>query len=232
MPAKAVDCHAHIFPPDFPLPAGPGHKPEPYQRVTRQDHAAMLARHGLTHGVLSQPSGYQFDNRAMLDAMAHGGGRIKGIANVPYDSDDATLDALERQGVVGQRSTSLTSIPASWPGREARRFLDRLRERGWWAEIHAHGPWYADLMPILSRGHKLILCHMGRPQIDLGVDRARLSECAGTGPERAGGGQVHRHQAVLGASPCRMPTPILSLRRCWRRSRRRAASGARTGRMC
>ena len=170
MPAKAVDCHAHIFPPDFALPPGPGHKPEPYQRVTRQDHAAMLARHGFTHGVLSQPSGYQFDNRAMLDAMAHGGGRIKGIANVPYDSDDATLDALERLGVVGQRF-NLVDLDAGELARpEAQRFLDRLRERGWWAEIHAHGPWYAGLMPILSRGHKLILCHMGRPQIDLGID--------------------------------------------------------------
>jgi predicted TIM-barrel fold metal-dependent hydrolase len=177
MPPKAVDCHAHIFPPEFPLPVGPGHKPEPYQCVTRHDHRTMLRKHGLTHGVLSQPSGYLFDNSAMLDAIAHGEGRIKGIANVPYDSDDASLDGLEQQGIVGQRFNLFDLDPTELAKPEALRFLDRLRERGWWVEIHALGPWYADLMPILSRGNKLILCHMGRPTIDLGLNEPGF-QCA------------------------------------------------------
>jgi len=167
----AVDCHAHVFPPEFALPPGPGNKPEPYQRVSRQDYVRILAQHGFTHGVLSQPSGYQHDNRAMLDAIAHGNGRIKGIADVPYDIDDANLDALERQGVIGHRFNLVDLGRRTELMRpDAQRLLERLRERGWWAEIHAHGPWYADLMPLLSRGNKLLLCHMGRPQIDLGLE--------------------------------------------------------------
>lgn len=167
----AVDCHAHVFPPEFGLPSGPGNQPEPHQRVRSEDYRRMLGEHGMTHGVLSQPSGYLHDNRAMLDAIARGDGRIKGIADVPYDSSDADLEALEHQGIIGQRF-NLVDLnrrgELTTPG--AQRFLDRLRERGWWAEIHAHGPWYADLMPALSRGNKLLLCHMGRPQIELGVN--------------------------------------------------------------
>lgn len=166
----AVDCHAHVFPPDFALPPGPGNKPEPHQRVSRDDYMAMLARHGFTHGVLCQPSGYQQDNSAMLDAIAHNNGRVKGIADLPYDIADADLDALQRQGIIGHRFNLVDLNRRTELARpEAQRFLDRLRERGLWAEIHAHGPWYADMMPMLSRGNKLILCHMGRPQIDLGV---------------------------------------------------------------
>lgn len=130
----------------------------------------MASRTACCHGVLSQPSGYQHDNRAMLDAIAHGNGRIKGIADVPYDISDSGLDALERQGIIGHRFNLVDLKRSQELTRpDAQRFLDRLRERGWWAEIHALGPWYAGLKPVLSRGNKLLLCHLGRPQIDLGL---------------------------------------------------------------
>ena len=132
---------------------------------------AILAQHGFTHGVLSQPSGYQQDNRAMLDAIAHSNSHIKGVADIPYDISDSGLDALERQGIIGHRFNLVDLDRRTELSRpDAQRFLARLRERGWWAEIHAHGPWYADLMPLLSCGNKLLLCHMGRPQIDLGLN--------------------------------------------------------------
>lgn len=166
----AVDCHAHVFPPEFALPAGPGNRPEPYQRVRYDDYTKELAAHGFTHGVLSQPSGYYHDNSAMLDAIVRGKGRIKGIADVDPEATNAELDALERQGVIGQRFNLIDlGRPTELARPETRRFLDRLRERGWWVEIHAHGPWYADLMPILSQTKKILLCHMGRPDVALGV---------------------------------------------------------------
>ncbi len=167
---RGIDCHAHVFPPDVPLPDGPGHKPEPYQRVTGADFAAHRAQHGLTHAVLSQPSGYGHRNEAMLDAIAADPGRIKGIGNLPYDVDDAGLDAMERRGVIGHRFNLVDLDPGELARPEAARFLDRLRERGWWAEVHAHGPWYVELAPLLRRGNKVILCHMGRPTIERGPD--------------------------------------------------------------
>lgn len=166
---RGIDCHAHVFPPAFPLPDGPGHKPEPYQRVTREDFAAEMRRHGLSHAVLSQPSGYGHDNAAMLDAMQADEGRIKGIGNVPYDALDVTLDALERQGVIGHRFNLVDLEPGELARPEAIRFLDRLRERGWWAEVHAHAPWYVELAPLLQRGNKVVLCHMGRPTLERGL---------------------------------------------------------------
>lgn len=168
---RAVDTHAHVFPPLFPLPDGPGHKPATYERVSREDYLAMLSAHGVTHGVLVQPSGYGRDNAAMLDAMAFASPRVKGIAMVAYDASDAELDELERRGVVGHRFNLYDLDPNELREAAAIRLLERLRERGWFAEIHIDAPRLPQIAPILEKhAGKLLFCHMGRPDVERGVD--------------------------------------------------------------
>jgi predicted TIM-barrel fold metal-dependent hydrolase len=168
---QAVDCHAHIFPPQFPLPEGAGHKPQPYERKTREEYMQTLREHGVTHGVLVQPSGYQRDNSAMLDAMAFAGGAVKGIAMIDYGTSDEQMAELERRGVVGHRFNLVDLDRDELRHPDAVRLLERLRDRGWYAEIHARSPWLTELAPTLERhGGTLIFCHMGRPSVELGVD--------------------------------------------------------------
>ena len=64
-----------------------------------QLHQVMEA-YGVRHTLLVQPnSGYGSDNSCMLDAIARGNGRFKGIAIVPFDADLATLRDLQSRGV-------------------------------------------------------------------------------------------------------------------------------------
>ena len=68
--------------------------------------------------LLVQPdSGYGSDNSCILDAIAKGEGRFKGIAIIDLDADAAMLKRFQAQGIVGaatiRRSTAtiFTSTP-------------------------------------------------------------------------------------------------------------------------
>jgi predicted TIM-barrel fold metal-dependent hydrolase len=64
-----VDTHAHIIDPiRFPFADGPGYKPTPEEAGTSEDFCAVLDTHHVAHALLVQPSGYGYDNSAMLDA--------------------------------------------------------------------------------------------------------------------------------------------------------------------
>ena len=166
---SAIDCHAHIYPPEFAIPPGPGHKPDPYERKTREDYLAVLGAHGLTHGVLVQPSGYQTDNGAILDAMAWAAGKIKGIAMVPYGITDAELGDLSARGIIGDRFNLVDLDRNELRAPAAIRMLERLREIDWFAEIHVFGPDLPEVAAILERhAGRLIFCHMGRPDVARG----------------------------------------------------------------
>src|SRR6185369_18100862 len=58
--------------------------------------------YGTRHALLVGPnSGYGLDNRCMLDTIARGGDRFKGIAVVRNDASHDELEALKSAGVVG-----------------------------------------------------------------------------------------------------------------------------------
>ena len=168
---SAVDTHAHVFPPAFPIPHGPGNKPAAYEMKTREDYLAVLREHGMTHGMLVQPSTYQSDNSAMLDAIAHAGGSVKGTAILDYAVSDAAMDQLARDGILGARFNLIDLDAEELEKPEAARMLERLRERNWWTEIHAFAPALVSLASILERNAgRVMFDHVGRPQIEHGLE--------------------------------------------------------------
>ena len=67
---RIVDCHAHIIDPArFPFTGTKGYQPHPDERGTREECCAVLDRHGVSHAVLVQLSGYGTNNGAILDAV-------------------------------------------------------------------------------------------------------------------------------------------------------------------
>jgi predicted TIM-barrel fold metal-dependent hydrolase len=158
-----VDCHAHIIDPDrFPFPDGPGYRPRPDERGTREDYAAVLDANGAGHALLVQPSGYLFDNRAMLDAMAAAPGRYKGIAVAAPSITDRELAELGAAGVIGLRFNLVTLDPAALDGAAGARWLDRLKALGWFAQIFAPDSHWPALAPRLAAsGVAVLIDHFG-----------------------------------------------------------------------
>jgi predicted TIM-barrel fold metal-dependent hydrolase len=165
-----IDAHAHIFPLEFPIPEGPGNKPEPYERTNIVDFREVLRAQGVSHGLLVQPSGYLFDNTALLDGIARSGGTVRGIGVVPYSISDSELADLQARGMVGHRFNAVDLSPGEFEKPEAVRFLDRLREIGWIAEIHVFASDLPTIAPALERSRaRLMFDHLGRPDVRRGV---------------------------------------------------------------
>ena len=98
-----IDCHVHVLDPvNFPYGKDIEYKPSGQEIGTPSQLRQVMQTYGVSHALLVQPnSGYGSDNSCMLDTIARGGGRFKGIAIVGFDADLAALHELKAQGIVG-----------------------------------------------------------------------------------------------------------------------------------
>lgn len=168
-----ADCHFHIVDPlRFPLAEAMGYQPKPEESGTFTDCSACMQSHGISHGLAVQPSGYGYDNAALLDGIQQSQGRLKGIAVVPPGSTANDLYGLKDAGVVGARFNLVDFNPASLAEDGAGSLLEVIRELDWFAEIQCNAADFIFIEPLLRRsGVKVLIDHLGRPDPRLGIDQ-------------------------------------------------------------
>jgi predicted TIM-barrel fold metal-dependent hydrolase len=157
--AVGWDCHVHVF--DTAAPIRSGHYTPPPQPLSRIE--SLAEAQGLQRLVLVQPSVYGHDHAVLLQALAQGRGRHRGVAVLAPDVDDSELDRLHDAGVRGVRFNRVSPVGhAGDPTREVGALAPRLRERGW------HMQWYVDAaqLPLLATlqsaaGLPFVLDHVG-----------------------------------------------------------------------
>lgn len=176
LPAGACDCHAHVFGPYDRFPVlHPMHYVAPLAPAAA--HRDMLERIGLTHGVLVQPGAYGEDPFPILDALAQGSGRLRGIAAASEQVPQADLDAWHAAGIRGLRFNDM-AVPGGtgpFPGSVGTESLAAMapgmRARGWHAEIWAGIDRHAANLPrYRASGLPIVLDHMAGLQIARGLD--------------------------------------------------------------
>lgn len=130
----ACDCHLHVFEDGYPLaPTAtftPPNAPAAAYRLARQ---AL----GLTRAVVVQPTGYAFDNRCTLAAMATLGPETRGVAVVPPDVGEAELERLHQAGMRGVRFMMLAGGVLPWSALEA--VAERIAPFGWHINLQLDG---------------------------------------------------------------------------------------------
>ena len=181
-----VDCHFHIVDPiRFTLPGNCGYTPGPDETGTAQDFKVCMRTHAVTHGLAVQPSGYGFDNSAMLDAIAQSQGRLKGIAVVAPNISDRQLMQLADAGIVGIRFNLINFDSGSLHRNRALRLLERISELGWYAQIQTKAADFPQIAAVLLQSRvKVILDHLAHPDPKLGIDEPgfnQVLELADTG---------------------------------------------------
>lgn len=78
------------------------YRPAGQEIGTAAQFTRVLDAYGVRHALLVGPnSGYEQDNRCLLDAIANGEGRFKGIAVVPNNVEDRQLERLRAAGIIG-----------------------------------------------------------------------------------------------------------------------------------
>jgi predicted TIM-barrel fold metal-dependent hydrolase len=171
--AHRVDCHVHILDPlRFPYAADTPYSPAGSEIATHEQLGHVLDYHDVPHALIVGPnSGYGFDNRCLLDALAHGAGRYKGIAVVPNHATLDDLRALKAAGVVGVAlNPALLGVAAYL---NATPLLTKAHELDLWVQVQVRNDQMIELRPMLeSSGAKLLIDHCGRPNVAAGLQQA------------------------------------------------------------
>lgn len=184
-PMPIVDCHVHVFDPvRFPYAPDTWYRPLAAETGTSAQLDQVLDAHGVRHALLVGPnSGYGLDNRLLLDAIARGQGRYKGIAVLRNDASRDELQALQAQGVIGVAFNAALLGVDFYSDIEP--LLGRLRELGMWADVQVQGDQLVAMRPMLEgSGVQLVFDHCGRFEPAAGVGQAgfqSLLALAGTG---------------------------------------------------
>ena len=207
MPPLATDAHCHVFGPAATFPYAQGRAYTPAD-APKEQLAALHKTLGIERAVIVQASCHGTDNRAMLDAIAAGGGRWRGIAIVDDSFGERDYAALNDGGVRGVRFNFVKHLGGLPDLDMFRRVLQRIRPLGWHLVVHLDG---ADIVGLsdLLRGLPVpfVIDHMGRVDAAAGLQQApfralldlmRLDTCwvKVCGAERVSSAGLPFHDAI------------------------------------
>jgi predicted TIM-barrel fold metal-dependent hydrolase len=168
-----IDSHVHVIDPArFPYAADAWYRPTGAEIGTADNLHQVLDAHGISQALLVGPnSGYNTDNRCMLDAIKQSSGRFKGVALVSNDASFGELQELKAQGVIGAAmNVSLLGVEFY---SDIAPLLQHLRDLDMFAQMQVQ---HDQLLPLRSMlvdsGAKLLFDHCGRPDPTQGVEQA------------------------------------------------------------
>lgn len=172
------DCHAHVFGPydRFPLAAARSYTPA---EARDDQYLAMLARLGLTHGVLVHPSAYGEDFSLLLHALERHA-NLRGVVVLrPHMAVD--LKDLRRRGVRAARFSHRSGAGANFAGSasidDLTALAPRLADAGLHAELWTDTPSLPGIAARLrSLPLKVVVDHMGGFDAAAGVADAGFGE--------------------------------------------------------
>nr|WP_300306407.1 amidohydrolase family protein [Halomonas sp.] len=158
-----VDTHAHVFRADLPLV--PGRRYSPDYDASVDSFLGHLNLHGVSHGVLVQPSFLGTDNSFMVAALRQHPSRLRGIAVVEPEIPDSELDQLADAGVVGIRLNLVGKALGGFTTKAWRQLFERIAARDWQVEIQRSAEDIAEIAtPVLESGATVVIDHFGLPE--------------------------------------------------------------------
>ena len=175
-PPGAWDTHAHIFGPPsrFPYTDGRGYTPPD---APAEKFVALLDHLGFDRGVAVQGNAHGYDNRVVLDALAHYPQRLRGVGITDTRTKPETLREWDKIGMRGLRFHLFSD--AGKPGYVRGVGLDvfevfrkTMAELGWVMQIFCDWRLMQDLAPRLrdiSREMPVIVDHMLHIPAERGV---------------------------------------------------------------
>jgi 2-pyrone-4,6-dicarboxylate lactonase len=173
-PPGAVDAHCHVFGPAAKFPFAPARKYTPVD-ASREQLFALRDFLGFSRNVIVQATCHGNDNRAMLDAVIASHGMARGVASIGPDVTDAELRQMDRAGVRGVRFNFGRRLVDFTPREVLSEIARRIAPLDWHVVIYFEAPDLKELEPFFtSLPTKLVVDHMGRPDIALGVDHPQF----------------------------------------------------------
>lgn len=168
LPCGACDAHCHVFGPfdRFPLPPGRSFTPsEAPESALRRLHEHL----GIERAVIVQSQGHGHDHGPLLDALATGGGRYRGVALLGASTGTEEIARFDAAGICGVRFSFLAHLGGRPVLDDVRATIAAVRPFGWHVALHVAGPdlvTYADFITTIEA--PVVIDHMGRPDLTEG----------------------------------------------------------------
>ncbi len=173
-PAGAIDAHCHVFGPGDVFPYAPERKYTPCD-APKEKLFELRDFLGFDKNVIVQATCHGKDNRALVDALKAADGRARGVATVGEEVSEAELSELNAAGVRGVRFNFLRRLADFTPHDVLRRIADKVAPLGWHIVVYFEAPDLAELRPLFdSLPTGVVVDHMGRPDVALGVDHPQF----------------------------------------------------------
>jgi D-galactarolactone isomerase len=158
-PASSLcDCHVHVFDPTYPMAPSATYVP-PVARV--ESLQAMHQSLGIGRVVVVQPTGYGFDNRCTMAAVATLGSSARAVVTVNTSVGDVDLQVLHEGGARGVRFMMAGGGVLPWDALES--LAARIQPLGWHINLQLNGcelPQYADCLKRLPVA--VVVDHIGK----------------------------------------------------------------------
>lgn len=171
LPPGSCDCHAHVFGLATRYPYSPKRIYTPPD-ASPADYRRMLGVLGVERAVLVQPSVYDTDNRAILDAIAASNGRMRGVAVVEESVPDRELARMHDIGVRGIRFNivDVKDDKGMLAMDVVRRLAQRIRPLGWHVQFLMHVDEFPELDTMFAGFPvDIVIDHFGYMQTSKGI---------------------------------------------------------------
>jgi 2-pyrone-4,6-dicarboxylate lactonase len=175
LPENSCDSHCHVIGPAARFPYAADRTFTPVDAPVGQ--LAALHRHlGLDRAVIVQSSCYGTDHSALLDALAIGSGRYRGVALIGPATSRAEIERLHTAGVCGFRLHFLPHLGAPPTLAEIHCMVKLVADLGWHAEIHLHSADIARYDELIrSFPVPVVIDHLARLDLSQGLDSPAVS---------------------------------------------------------
>ncbi|AMQ84289.1 MULTISPECIES: amidohydrolase family protein [Pseudomonas] len=175
IPITGIDSHAHVFSRDLNLIGERRYTPD--YDATLEQYLTHLHAHGLSHGVLVQPSFLGTDNSYLLAALRQAPQQLRGVVVLEPGVSRAMLNEMDQLGVVGVRLNLMGKALPDFRNSAWRAFFSHIADLDWHVELHREVKDLPGLIHQLTPyGLKLVIDHFGRPNANSGIDQPGFCE--------------------------------------------------------
>jgi len=173
-PPGSVDAHCHVFGPANRFPYAPERKYTPVD-APKEKLFALRDFLGFDKNVIVQASCHGTDNSGLRDALAHSGGKARGVAVIDENVTDAALHEMARDGVRGVRFNFVRRLVDFTPRDVLERLAARIAPLGWHVVVYFEMPDLPDLESFFTSLPMIVVVdHMGRPDVRKSVTHAEF----------------------------------------------------------
>ncbi|HUN45328.1 MAG TPA: amidohydrolase family protein [Stellaceae bacterium] len=169
LPPGSCDSHCHIFGPFARHPLPPDRRFTPHEAPETALRA--LQQHlGLSRAVIVHSTGHGMDHAPLLDALAAGNGRYRGVAILKPTDTAAVVRRYHEAGVRGVRFNFLAHLGGRPDPNFLRAVVDLVRPFGWHLAIHVAGHDLVDYADVIAAiDVPVVIDHMARPDLREGL---------------------------------------------------------------